>query len=120
MPLLIDSMFRLSYRNFGTHDSVVGNFTVSSNSVAGIRWFELRNTINVQLQLFRRSTYQPDTTWRWLGAAAMDRDGNLAIGYSASSTSVFPSLRYAGRLASDPVNTLDQKPLCLLVWVVRL
>ena len=101
-------MFRLSYRNFGTHDSVVGNFTVSSGGVAGIRWFELRNTVGGPVTVFQDSTYQPDTTWRWLGAAAMDRDGNLAIGYSASSATVFPSLRYAGRLSTDPVNTLGQ------------
>lgn len=102
-------MFRLSYRNFGTYDSVVGNFTVSANNVAGIRWFELRNTVSGPVTTFQDSTYQPDATWRWLGAAAMDRDGNIAIGYSASSASVFPSLRYAGRLASDPVNTLGQE-----------
>src|SRR4030095_8141017 len=101
-------MFRLSYRNFGTYDSVVGNFTVSSNSVAGIRWFELRNTVAGPVSVFQDSTYQPDTTWRWLGAAPMDRDGTLAIGFSASSASVFPQLRYAGRLASDPVNLLSQ------------
>src|SRR6185369_13599062 len=39
-------MFRLTYRNFGDHESVVGNYTVSSSSVAGIRWFELRNVTN--------------------------------------------------------------------------
>ena len=101
-------MFRLAYRNFGTHESVVGNYTVSSGSVAGIRWFELRNVTNGPATVAQESTYQPDSTWRWLGSAAMDRDGNLAIGYSASSSTIFPQLRYAGRLASDPVNVLGQ------------
>ncbi|HXS01728.1 MAG TPA: hypothetical protein VN724_14215, partial [Pyrinomonadaceae bacterium] len=101
-------MFRLAYRNFGTHESVVGNYTVSSGSVAGVRWFELRNVTNGPVSVFQESTYQPDSTWRWMGSAAMDGDGNLAIGYSASSATIFPQLRYAGRLASDPVNVLGQ------------
>ncbi len=75
-------------------------------SVAGIRWFELRNVTNGPVTVNQESTYQPDTTWRWIGSAAMDRDGNIAIGYSASSATIFPQLRYAGRLATDPVNTL--------------
>ena len=101
-------MFRLAYRNFGDHESVVGNYTVTSGSVAGIRWFELRNVTNGPVTVAQESTYQPDSTWRWMGSAAMDRDGNIAIGYSASSATIFPELRYAGRLASDPVNTLGQ------------
>jgi hypothetical protein len=101
-------MFRLAYRNFGTHESVVGNYTVSSGGVAGVRWFEIRNVTAGPVSVFQQSTYQPDTTWRWMGSAAMDQQGNLAIGYSASSSSIFPQIRYAGRLATDPVNTLAQ------------
>jgi Fibronectin type III domain len=101
-------MFRLVYRNFGDREAVVGNFTVNSGGVAGIRWFELRNVTAGPVTVFQQSTFQPDTTWRWMGSAAMDRDGNLAIGYSASSASIFPQLRYAGRLASDPLNSLAQ------------
>ena len=101
-------MFRLAYRNFGDHESVVGNYTVSSGGVAGIRWFELRNVTSGPVTMFQQSTYQPDTTWRWMGSAAMDRNGNMAIGYSASSSTVVPALRYAGRLATDPLNTLAQ------------
>lgn len=101
-------MFRTTYRNFGTHESVVGNYTVSSNGVAGIRWFELRNVTAGPVTVAQESTYQPDTTWRWMGSAAMDRDGNLAIGYSASSATISPQIRYAGRLATDPLNVLAQ------------
>src|SRR4029079_3837031 len=72
-------MFRVAYRNFGTHESVVGNYTVSSGTVAGVRWFELRNVTNGPVTVFQESTYQPDSTWRWMGSAAMDRDGNMAI-----------------------------------------
>ena len=101
-------MFRAAYRNFGDHDSLVANFTVKSNNVAGIRWFELRNVTSGTPTLAQQSTYQPDTTWRWLGSAAMDGLGDLALGYSASSSTINPQIRYAGRLAGDPPNTLAQ------------
>jgi len=101
-------MYRLAYRNFGDHESVVGNYTVSSGGAAGVRWFELRNVTSGPVTVYQQSTYQPDTTWRWMGSAAMDGQGNLAIGFSASSSSIHPQLRYAGRLAADPLNTLAQ------------
>jgi hypothetical protein len=101
-------MFRLAYRNFGDHEAVVGNYTVSSAGVAGIRWFELRGVTAGPVTKFQESTYQPDTTWRWMGSVAMDQQGNLALGYSASSASINPQIRYAGRLVTDPLNTLAQ------------
>ncbi len=101
-------MFRLAYRNFGNHESVVGTYSVSSGGVAGLRWFELRNVTSGPVTVYQQSTYQPDTTWRWMGSAAMDGQGNLAIGFSASSSSIHPQLRYAGRLATDPINALTQ------------
>ena len=87
---------------------MVGNYTVDSAELAGIRWFELRGVTAGPVTVFQESTYQPDTTWRWLSSAAMDRFGNLAIGFSASSLSVHPQIRYAGRLVTDPRNTLGQ------------
>src|SRR5205809_5080461 len=101
-------MFRLAYRNFGNHESVVGNYSVSAGGVAGVRWFELRNVTAGPVTVFQESTYQPDATWRWMGSAAMDGQGNLAIGFSASSSTINPQLRYAARLATDPLNTLGQ------------
>jgi hypothetical protein len=101
-------MHRLAYRNFGDHESVVGNFTVSSGGVAGIRWFELRNVTSGPVTVSQENTYQPDTTWRWMGSAAQDVQGNLAIGFSASSSAINPQIRYAGRLVTDPPNTLAQ------------
>ncbi len=101
-------MFRLAYRNFGDHEAVVGTYSVSASGVAAVRWFELRNVTSGLIAVYQESTYQPDTTWRWMGSAAMDGAGNLAIGFSASSASIFPQLRYAGRLASDPPNVLAQ------------
>ncbi|MGI8957412.1 MAG: hypothetical protein ACR2II_10935, partial [Chthoniobacterales bacterium] len=54
----------------------------------------------------QESTYQPDTTWRWMGSAAMDQAGNFALGFSASDATIHPQIRYATRLATDPLNTL--------------
>ena len=101
-------MFRLAYRNFGDHESLVGNFSVRAGGVAGIRWFELRDVTAGPVTVFQESTYQPDDTSRWLGSVAMDGAGNLALGFSASSSSINPQIRYAGRLATDPINTLAQ------------
>ena len=102
-------MFRVATRFFADgHESAVGNFTVNSNSVASPRWFELRNVTSGPVTVFQQGTYQPDTTHRWMGSAAMDQQGNIALGYSASSSSINPQIRYAGRLAGDPVNTLPQ------------
>jgi uncharacterized repeat protein (TIGR01451 family) len=101
-------MFRLAYRNFGGHEALVGNQTVSSGGVAGIRWYEINNATSGTPAFAQQSTYQPDTTWRWMGSAAMDRDGDLALGFSASDGTINPQIRYAGRLAGDPVNTLPQ------------
>ena len=101
-------MFRLPYRIVSGVERVVGNYTVSSGGVTGIRWVELRNVTSGAETVFQEGTYQPDTTWRWMGSAAQDQSGNMAIGFSASSSSVFPSLRYAGRLAGDPAGTLGQ------------
>ena len=101
-------MFRLAYRKFADgHEAVVGNYSVSSGGVAGVRWFELR-AVTTAPAVFQQSTYQPDTTWRWMGSVAMDQSGDLALGFSASSATINPQIRYAGRLVTDPINTLAQ------------
>jgi hypothetical protein len=102
-------MYRLQYRNFGDHESLVVNHTVDAGSGrAGIRWYEVRDP-GGSPTIFQQGTYAPaGTEHRWMGSAAMDRQGNLAIGFSASGTNTFPSIRYSGRLASDPLGTLPQ------------
>jgi hypothetical protein len=101
-------MYRLAYRNFGDHESLVVNHTVDAGGgKAGVRWYELRSPNGTPV-VFQQGTYAPDGDERWMGSAAMDQHGNLAIGYSVSSASLFPSIRYAGRLATDPLNLLSQ------------
>ncbi len=107
-------MHRLQYRNFGTHQSLITNHTVNVGTgttqalhQAGVRYYELRNTAGAYV-VNEQATFSPDTHNRWMGSAAMDNEGNLAVGYSVSSLTVFPSVRYAGRLAGDPANGLFQ------------
>jgi hypothetical protein len=100
-------MFRNAYRMFpGGRESLLDNYTVSANAVAGIRWFEVERTLPGNWTLFQEATYQPDTTWRWMGSIASDHLGDQVLGFSASSSTINPQLRYAGRLAADPINIL--------------
>jgi hypothetical protein len=104
-------MYRLAYRNFGTYQSLVVNHSVSvggrgKNQAVGVRWYELRNP-NGTPTIFQQGTFSPDSTYRWMGSIAMDKLGDIALGYSASSSSLFPSIRYTGRLVTDPVGTMQ-------------
>jgi hypothetical protein len=99
-------MYRLAYRNFGGYESLVVTHSVSGTGTAAPRWYELRSTGAQDFTLYQASTYAPDATYRWMGSAAMDKFGDLAIGYSASSATLAPSIRYAGRAAGDPLNAL--------------
>jgi uncharacterized repeat protein (TIGR01451 family) len=101
-------MFRSAYRNYGDHEALVGNMTIASGGVAGVRWFEVNNATSGTPAFTQEGTQQPDNTWRWMGSAAMDNDGDLAVGYSASSGSISPQIRYAGRLSNDLPGQLAQ------------
>ncbi len=100
--------YRLAYRNFGTYESLVTNQSVeAAPGVAGVRWYEVRRTSGVY-SVYQQGTLSPgDGVNRWMGSAAMDASGNMAIGYSVvDGTSVFPGIRYTGRMKSDPLGTL--------------
>jgi hypothetical protein len=102
-------MYRLAYRNFGDHEALVVNHTVSVSGQAGVRWYELRRT-GGNWSINQQGTYAPaGGTHRWMGSVALDKSGNLALGMSASSSTVFPSIYYAGRLAGDPAGTLTME-----------
>ncbi len=101
-------MFRLAYRNLGSHEALVLTHTVDAGSDrAAPRWYELRSTGGAWT-VYQQGTYAPDTTHRWMQSIAMDQDGNIAMGYSASSSSIFPSMRYVGRLTTDALGTMGQ------------
>lgn len=103
-------MPRLAYRRFVDHDALVLNYSISVGgqpSRTGIRWSEIRNP-GTTPTMYQESTYAPaDGASRWMGSIAMDRVGDLALGYSVSSNTIYPSIRYAGRTVTAPLNELD-------------
>ncbi|MEP7019409.1 MAG: hypothetical protein ABI808_02065 [Pseudonocardiales bacterium] len=101
-------MFRLAYRNLGDHQSLVVSHSVTAGTSVGERWYEFRLDASATPTVFQQSTYAPDSTYRWLGSAAMDKAGNIALGYTASSSALHPSIRYTGRLAADPLGQMSQ------------
>jgi hypothetical protein len=108
-PLREVVMWRLQYRNDGATQTLVGNLVtdVDGTDHGGIRWFELNNG-GAGWGLNQEGTYSPDANHRWMGSIAMDKDGNVALGFSESSTTLFPQISYTGRLATDPPGTLPQ------------
>ena len=92
-------MFRLAYRNFGDHESLLVNHTVKGGALAGVRWYELRNP-SAPFAFQQATLIDPDVNY-WLGSIAMDKTGNAALGFSVSSKSVFPSVYVVGRAPSD-------------------
>jgi len=105
-------LFRLAYRNFGDHQSMVVVHSVApgkgSTAVSAIRWYELRSTLpEAGFSLYQAGTFQNQSTSLWMGSAAMDKQGNIALGMSASSTTVKPSVWYTGRRVTDPLGKME-------------
>ena len=99
---------RLAYRNFGKYESLVTNQSVEAAlGAAGVRWYEIRRTASVY-SVYQQGTYAPsDGVHRWMGSAAMDKKGNMAVGYSVvNGVDVYPGIRYTGRLAGDALGQM--------------
>ena len=105
-------MFRLAYRNFGDHEALVVSHNVSpgagSSAQSAMRWYELRATpVGSSFALYQSGTYQNKKDSLWMGSAAMDKAGDMALGMSVSSGAKDPSVWYTGRLAGDPLGKLE-------------
>ncbi|MGA2823667.1 MAG: T9SS type A sorting domain-containing protein [Bacteroidales bacterium] len=100
-------MHRMPFRKFSDHWSMLLNTTVKLDAPvhSGIRWMELRNS-GSGCSLYQEGTYAPDSNYRWMGSIAMDTAGNIALGYSISSSTMFPSIRYTGRMSCDPLGVM--------------
>lgn len=101
-------LYRLAYRNFGTHESFVTSQSVEARpGIAGMRWYELRRAGGTYA-VHQQGTFAPDDgVHRWMGSVAMDRHGNMALGYSVvNGIDVYPGIRYTGRLRSDPAGSM--------------
>jgi hypothetical protein len=94
-------MVQIQFININNIPALWFSHSVLSNSVTGIRWYEVRN-MGTTLNVYQQGTYQPDSNFRWMPSLAGDADGNIAVGYSASSSAMYPAIRFAGRLATDP------------------
>jgi hypothetical protein len=101
-------MYRLAYRNFGDHEALVVNHSVTAGSSTGVRWYELRPDASRNLSVFQQGTYAPDAAYRWMGSIALDQSGDMGLAYSVSSSSLHPEIHYTGRLAGDPVGQMTQ------------
>ncbi|MFL6583135.1 MAG: hypothetical protein ACJ8KU_01300 [Chthoniobacterales bacterium] len=109
-------MYRIAYRNNGTQaspqESLVASSTVpgsaSTPAHGAVKWWEFRNagSSTTAPTVFQSGTFDPDTSYRWMSSVAMDKDSNIALGYSKSSTSIKPGIYMTGRLATDAAGTM--------------
>lgn len=104
-------MFRLAYRNFGDHEALVVTHSVALGPPTfsvGTRWYEIRDP-NGTPSIFQQGTFAPDSllNFRWMGSIAMDRAGDMALGYSVASSALNPAIRYTGRTAGDPLGAME-------------
>jgi hypothetical protein len=109
-------MYRLAYRNLGDYQTLLVNHTVTartSGTQTGIRWYELQNT-GPGFRLYQQGTYAPDSNYRWMGSIAMDKLGDIALGYSISSGTMSPSIRYTGRVPSNPLGHMGENEIDVL------
>jgi hypothetical protein len=101
-------MYRLAYRVFSDHAAVVVNHSITSGSSVGARWYELRQPLSTSglptgtFSLYQQGTFAPDSAYRWMGSAAMDGAGDIALGYSKSSSSINPALAFTSRTPTTP------------------
>ncbi len=112
-------MYRLSYRNLGTREALVINHSVTSGTGVGVRWYELTNPVGQTLAsaapvLRQQGTFAPTNDFRWMGSAAIDKTGGIAVGYNVSNAStIMPSIRYAYRGPADPLGILGNETTIL-------
>jgi hypothetical protein len=106
-------MYRLAYRMFGDHASMVVNHSVAAASSVGVRWYELQAPLATPTQfgVYQQGTFAPDSAYRWMGSAAMDGAGNIAIGYSKSSSSIYPSIAITSRTSTMPTGAMGTETI---------
>jgi hypothetical protein len=107
-------MYRLAYRNFGDHQSwLVDHDVTTATGLVGERWYEFRAPeTSATPTLYQSGTFAGpagDANFRWMGSIAMDKMGDIALGYSISSRQIFPSINYTGQTAGDPLGTMESE-----------
>jgi hypothetical protein len=100
-------MARVVYRRIGNRETIVATHSVATGAgKGGVRWYELRVGRDRVLELAQQGTFAPDSSYRWMASPAMDRFGNIGIGYSFGGTPSYPGQRFAGRRSGDPAGVL--------------
>ena len=100
-------MARLVYRRLGDREAVVAVHSVATAAGGGgVRWYEFDVDPARAITIRQQGTYAPDGFYRWMASPAIDRFGNIGIGYSFGGTPHFAGQRFAGRLAGDPPGLL--------------
>jgi hypothetical protein len=108
-------MQRLVYRRIGGREMILAQHSVNTTGGrGGVRWYEFRLDKKRNPVIYQQSTYAPDGLYRWMASMAMDRQGNIGVGYSAGGAEVFPGQRFAGRLAGDKRNLLTTREVVLV------
>ena len=108
-------MSRLVYRRIGSRESIVGVHSVDTAAGGGgVRWYEFVIGRNRDVTLHQQGTYAPDRFFRWMASPAIDRFGNIAIGYSFGGTPHFAGQRFAARVPSDPPGVLGLRETVLV------
>ncbi len=100
-------MYPANYRKFSTHEAVYLCHVAESSSTRKMRWYEIRIASGVS-SIYQQGTYAPDTHHRWMGSICADSLGNIALAYSVSSSTLYPSIRYVGRKPADTLGTMPQ------------
>jgi hypothetical protein len=108
-PLREPLMYRLQYRKFDSHETLMANLVtdVDGDDQHGVRWVELRRTSG-PWTLYQEGTWSPDALHRWMGSISMDGAGNVALAYNRSSTTSYPGLFYTGRKSDDTGGLMTQ------------
>jgi len=101
-------MYRNAYRNLNGTEYLVVNHSVTAGSSVGVRWYQITNP-NGTPNVAQQGTFAPDSAYRWMGSIEMDKAGDIALGYTASSSSIHPAVRYTGRVPSDPAGTMESE-----------
>ncbi|HKV42815.1 MAG TPA: hypothetical protein VJX67_26690, partial [Blastocatellia bacterium] len=113
--LQIRAMVQNQYSNIGGVESLWTCHTVRRQNTVGFaapRWYQVNvtgGTVNANLP--QAATWDPDganVIYRFMPSLAVDRMGDMAMGYTTSNSTTKPAIKYAGRLATDPVNTFSQ------------
>ena len=116
-------MYPLIYQNIGGVESIYADQTIllatdaTLTGPTAVRWYQFNmtgNTIPATPTQQQDWNNGADGLFRWMPSINVDWQGNVAIGYSTSSTTLNPEIRYAGRLAGDPPNDMAQGEATLI------